>query len=101
MILAHYTIDDTTKIYKILERFYIRYKKRRTFQSNPNGKIPPSFDSIPNIHKNIQIYKRTCVYARENKNEIREHLVIKIKRYPKSSDYYILNVLYDDYKDLL
>jgi len=96
MILTHYTID-TTKIYKILERFYIRYKKRRKFEPNPNGKIPPPIDSI----QHIQIYKRTCIYSRENNNEVKEHLVIKIKRYPKSSDYYILNVLYDHYKDLL
>jgi hypothetical protein len=96
MILAHYNID-TTKIYNILERFYIKYKKRRKFEPNPNGKIPPPFDSI----QNVQIYKRTCVYSRENKNEVKEHLVIKIKRYPKPSDYYVLNVLYDDYKDLL
>ena len=96
MILAHYFIDKT-KIYKILERFYIRYKKRRKFEPNPNGETPPPIHSI----QNIQIYKRTCVYSRENKNEVKEHLVIKIKRYPKSSDYYILNVLYDDYKDLL
>ena len=96
MILAYYNIDKT-KIYQILERFYIRYKKRRKFEPNPNGKIPPPIDSI----QNIQIYKRTCVYSRENKNEVKEHLVIKIKKYPKPFDYYILNVLYDDYKDLL
>ena len=96
MILAHYTIDKT-KIYKILERFYIKYKKRRKFEPNPNGKHPPSLDSI----QSAQLYKRTCVYSRENKNETKEHLVIKIKRYPQNSDYYILNVLYDDYKDLL
>ena len=96
MILAHYTID-TSKIYNILERFYIRYKKRRNFEPNPNGKHPPSLDSM----QSVQIYKRTCVYSRENKNEVKEHLVIKIKRYPQKSDYYILNVLYEDYKDLL
>jgi len=96
MILAYYPIDKI-KIYNILQRFYIRYRKRRKFAPNPNGKLPPPIDS----NENIQIYKRTCVYSIENKNELKEHLVIKIKSYPKSSDYYILNVLYDDYKDLL
>ena len=96
MILAHYPIDKT-KIYKILERFHIKYKKRRKFQSNPNGKTPPMLDDI---HP-IQIYKRTGVYSSENQNKTKEHLVIKIRSYPKPNDCYILNVLYDDYKDLL
>jgi len=96
MILAHYPIDKT-KIYKILERFYIRYRKRRTFGSNPNGKNPPPIDSI----QSIQLYKRTCTYSNEKQNNIKSHLVIKIKCYPTPYDYYILSVLYDDYKDLL
>jgi len=96
MILHHYTIDKT-KIYKILERFHIKYRKRRKFEPNPNGKLPPPIDS----NENIQIYKRTCVYSKENNNELKEHLVIKIRSYPRSNDYYILNVLFDEYKDLL
>lgn len=96
MILAHYTIDKT-KIYKILERFYIKYKKRRKFEPNPNGKTPPSIESI----QHIQLYKRTCVYSSENQNKTKEHLVIKIRSYPRPNDCYILSVLYDEYKDLL
>lgn len=96
MILARYNIDNT-KIYKILERFYIKYKKRRKFQSNPNGKTPPILDEV----QNIQLYKRTCVYSSENQNKTKEHLVIKIRSYPRPNDCYILNVLFDEYKDLL
>ena len=96
MILAYYTVDKI-KIYNILERFHIKYKKRRKFEPNPNGKHPPSLDSI----QSAQLYKRICVYSRENNNERKEHLVIKIRSYPKTNDCYILNVLYDDYKDLL
>jgi hypothetical protein len=96
MILHNYHIDNT-KIYKILERFHRKYKKRIKFGQNPNGILPPPIDSI----QHIQIYKRTCIYSRENQNEMKEHLVIKIKRYPEYTDYYILNVLFEDYKDLL
>jgi hypothetical protein len=96
MILTHYNID-THKIYKILERFYIKYKKRRKFESNPNGKTPPILDKV---HP-IQIYKRTCVYSSEKQNQIKEHLVIKIKNYPRINDVYILNIAFDEYKDLL
>lgn len=97
MILAHYNLDKN-KIYNILERFHTRYKKRRKFEPNQNGIIPPLLDYI----QSIQIYKRTCIYSSEFRNNtIKEHLVIKIKRYPKTSDYYILNLLFEDYKDLL
>jgi hypothetical protein len=98
MILSYYDIIDKTKIYKILERFYIKYRKRRKFQSNPNGNTPPMLDSI----HNIQMYKRTCVYSSEfQNNTIKEHLVIKIKSYPRQNDFYILNLVFEEYKDLL
>ena len=96
MILAHYIIDKTI-IYKILERFYVKYKKRRKFGPNPNGELPPSIDSI----HSAQLYKRTCVYSSEKQNKTKEHLVIKIRSYPRPQECYILNVLYDEYKDLL
>lgn len=94
MILAHYNLDNT-KVSNILERFHTRFKRRRKFVSNPNGKSIPNIDTI----KNIKIYKRTCKYVNENSNETKSNLVIKIQYSTK--EYYILNVLYDDYKDLL
>jgi hypothetical protein len=94
MILAHYNLDNT-KISKIFERFHQRFKRRRKFLSNPNGKSLPNIDTI----KNIKIYKRTCKYVNENSSETKANLVIKIQYSTK--EYYILNVLYDDYKDLL
>jgi hypothetical protein len=44
MILIQYNLDNAT-VYKILERFYIKFKRRRTFQPNPNGS-PPCLDAI-------------------------------------------------------
>lgn len=94
MILAHYHLDNT-KVSNIIERFHQKFKRRRKFVSNPNSKSLPNIDTI----KNIKIYKRTCKYVNENSNEIKANLVIKIQYFTK--EYYILNVLYDDYKDLL
>lgn len=95
MILAHYHLEKQ-KVYQILERFYTRFKRRRVFKENPNGKTPPNINTM----KNVQIYKRTCKYINENNIEVKPNLVIKIQYYEKE-EYYILNVLYDDYKDLL
>ena len=95
MILAHYNLDKQ-KVYQILERFYTRFKRRRVFKTNPNGKSPPSIHTM----QKVQIYKRTCKYVDLNKNDTKANLVIKIQ-YSKKKEYYILNVLYDDYKDLL
>jgi len=94
MILAHYNLDNT-QVYKILERFYIKFKRRRTFRTNPN-KCPPCIDEI----KIIKIYKRSCKYVNETENKMRENLVINIQL-NSNLENYILNVLYDDYKDLL
>lgn len=94
MILAHYNLDNT-KVSNILERFHTKFKRRRKFVPNPNSKCLPNIDTI----KNIKIYKRTCKYVNENSNETKSNLVIKIQYSTK--EYYILNVLYDDYKDLL
>ena len=96
MILAHYNIDKT-KVGKILERFHEKFKRRRKFIGNPNPN-PKTID-INNINI-VQIYKRTCKYIDLNKTETKANLVIKIQYYPKK-EYYFLNVLYDDYKDLL
>jgi hypothetical protein len=94
MILAHYNLDKA-KVYKILERFYIKFKRRRTFKPNPNGS-PPCIDEI----KIIKIYKRSCKYVNETENKMRENLVIKLQL-NSNLEYYNLNVLYEDYKDLL
>ena len=94
MILAHYNLDNI-KVSKILERFNTKFKRRRKFIPNPNSKCLPNLDTI----KNIKIYKRTCKYVNETSNEIKSNLVIKIQY--SITEYYILNVLYDDYKDLL
>lgn len=93
MILAHYNLDNT-KVCKILERFHEKFKKRRKFKGNPNP-TPKTIDM-----NNIQIYKRTCKYVNETEIEIKANLVIKIQ-YSQKKEYYILNVLYEDYKDLL
>ena len=95
MILAHYKLDKQ-KVYQILERFHTRFKRRRVFKTNPNGELPPSIETM----ETVQIYKRTCKYIDLNKNDTKANLVIKIQ-YSKKKEYYILNVLYDDYKDLL
>ena len=96
MILAHYQLDKT-KVYQILERFHEKFKRRRKFIGNPNPN-PKTID-INNINI-IQIYKRTCKYVNETEIETKANLVIKIQ-YSPNSEYYILNVLYTDYKDLL
>lgn len=95
MILAQYNLDKT-KVYKILKRFHEKFKRRRVFKENPNGKIPPDINTI-NI---IKVYKRTCKYTNEIETETKANLVIKIQ-YSPNEEYYILNVLYKDYKDLL
>ena len=95
MILAHYNLDKM-KVYQILERFHEKFKRRRKCRGNPNP--GPNIDSI-NINT-VQIYKRTCKYVNETETEIKPILVIKIQYSPKK-EYYILNVLYADYKDLL
>ena len=94
MILAHYNLDNI-KISNIIERFHQRFKRRIKFVPNPNGKSLPNIDKI----QNIKIYKRTCKYVNENSSETKANLVIKIQY--SITQYYILNVLYDDYKDLL
>ena len=96
MILAHYDLDKT-KVCKILERFHAKFKKRRKFRENPNP-TPKTIDM--NTIKSIQIYKRTCKYVNETEIKTKANLVIKIQYSPKK-EYYILNVLYDDYKDLI
>ena len=95
MILAHYYLDKT-KVYQILERFYTKFRRRRVFTPNPNGESPPNINTM----QTVKIYKRTCKYINENSNETKANLVIKIQYYT-SNEYYILNVLYEDYKDLL
>ena len=92
MILSHYVLDKT-KVYDILERFHTKFKKRRKFSQNPNPKPNRNFPPI----KHIEVYKRTCKFSL---NETKPMLVIKIQ-YSTNKEYYILNVLYDDYKDLL
>ena len=88
---------DKQTAYQILDRFYNTYKLRRKDGPNPNGNPKPL---LKRLH-NIEIYKRQCTYSRDNKNEIKTHLVVKINNYPKENEYYILSVLLDDYRDLL
>ena len=85
-------------VYNILERFSTKYKKRRKPDSS---NTIPNKPSILEKWNKIQIYKRTCKYSSENKNSIQENIVIKIHHYPRKNDYYILNVLFDDYRDII
>jgi len=94
MILAHYDLD-TPKVTRILERFHEKFKRRRKYIANPNPK-PNNMNTI----NSIQIYTRTCKYVNETEIETKKNLVIKIQ-YSSKKEYYILNVLYEDYKDLL
>ena len=84
-------------VYQILDRFYNTYQTRRHIGPNPNGKPTPLINKI----HNIELYIRKCTYSRENKNEIKTHLVIKINNYPRETEKYILSVPLEDYKDLL
>lgn len=96
MILAHYNLDKT-KLSLILERFHEKFKRRLKFRGNPN---PTPLDIDINTINIIDIYKRTCIYVCEHEMETKENLVIKMQ-YSPNEEYYILNVLYTDYKDLL
>jgi hypothetical protein len=102
MILAHYQLD-ASKVNQILERFHAKFKRRRAFKGKPIPKQNPNPNPKKidmNTIKIIDIYKRTCKYANETEIETKTNLVIKIQYYP-NKEYYILNILYEDYKDLL
>jgi hypothetical protein len=94
--LEQYNIENIT-VDKILDRFYNTYQTRRKIGPNPNGNPKPL---IHQLHK-IEVYKQKCIYSCEKKNEIKTHLVVKINNYPREKEYYILSVLWDDYRDLL
>jgi len=98
MILAHYHLD-ASKVDKILQRFHEKFKRRLTFKANPNP-YPKNIDM--DTIKIIDIYKRTCKYANETENETKTNLVIKMQYTSRPrAGLYSLNVLYEDYKDLL
>ena len=81
------------QIYSILKRFHTKYiSVRNKGIDNPN-KLP---DNQEEIHF-IQAYICPCIYS-NNENQIRENLFIK---FIFKQDTISLNILLEDYKDLL
>ena len=84
------------QMYSIMERFHSKYISRRNKgKPNPNT-LPSSQDDI----KFIQAYINPCIYS-NNENKKRENLIIKFKYEKISQDIISLNILLEDYKDLI
>lgn len=79
-----------------IQRFYSKFKLRRSANPNPNKFI------LDNINKIIvlKIYYKKCVYS-NNVNEIKDNIVIIFKLNKFEDEVICLNLLLDDYKDVL
>ena len=86
---------NKNQVYSILKRFNKKFKlKRKPHFPNPN-KLPNSKDEI----YLVKVYKIVCIYSNE-KNTRKENLIIKYKL-NDTSETICLNLLYEEYKDLL
>jgi len=81
------------QMYSIMERFHSKYISRRNKgKPNPNT-LPSSQDDI----QIVQAYIVPCIYS-NNENQKRENLFIK---FIFKKETISLNILLEDYKDLL
>ena len=82
------------QIYSIIERFYSKYKSKKYQRKT----------TLPNIQDIIfiQAYINSCIYSNEI-NLQKENIIIKFKLINNDlvDEIISLNILYDDYKDLI
>jgi len=84
------------QIYLIIQRFHSKFRLTRK-KDNPNPK--PVLFTLNDIYL-IKVYKLPCIYANDNYNKTREHLVIKYL-YKNETESTSLNLLLDEYNDLI
>ena len=80
------------QIYFIIKRFYSKFTPKR------NKLNPYNFKFILEDFHFIRAYKRSCTYSNK-KNLKKENLVIKYNY--KNKEIIAMNILYDEYKDLV
>lgn len=85
---------NNKQMYCIMERFHSKYiSVKNKGKPNPN-KLPSNQEEI----HFIEAYIHPCIYS-NNSNEKRENLIIKFRF--TEEDIISLNILLEDYKDLL
>jgi hypothetical protein len=83
---------NENKVYSAINRFYTKFKLRRSNNPNPHKLILDNLNKI----SILKIYYKKCVYSND-KNIIKDNIVIIFKL----NEVYCLNLLFDDYKDIL
>jgi hypothetical protein len=85
------------QINSIIERFYSKYKYRQCGRTRSTKNIPYIQDIIF-----IQAYTYPCIYSNQS-NLQKENIIIKFKidNNDLVDEIISLNILYDDYKDLI
>jgi len=83
---------DENQFYSILKRFRSKLKYKNGEQIYKENKISSKEDISL-----LETYKISCIYSNEN-NEKRENLVLK---YICNNEVIILNILLEEYKDLI
>lgn len=83
------------QVHSIMERFYSKYKYRHSDRTTK--KLPNLQDIIF-----IQAYTNLCIYSNQS-NLQKENIIIKFKLINNDlvDEIISLNILYDDYKDLI
>jgi hypothetical protein len=83
------------KLKTILDRFHNKFKYRKN-----TGKKKPILDyEFQNIHV-IDIKIKQCVYT-NSINDIKQNLIVKYYIYDQDTSIISLNLLFDDYKDII
>jgi hypothetical protein len=88
---------NNNQVYLVIHRFYSNFKLRRNRNdSNPNQYI------LDNINKIIivKIYYKKCIYSNDI-NEIKDNIVIIFKLNECKKEFISLNLLLENYKDVL
>lgn len=84
------------QIYSIIERFYSKYKYRVSGRTKTKN--------LPNMNDIlfVEAYTNSCVYSNQS-NLQKENIIIKFKLTDNDlvNEIISLNILYDDYKDLI
>lgn len=82
---------NENKLFSIINRFYSKFKLRKSDNPNPHKFILDNLNKITIL----KIYYKKCVYSNEV-NIIKDNIVIIFK----INEIISLNLLFDDYKDI-
>lgn len=83
------------KVYLAIHRFYSNFKLRRSNDPNPNQIIADNINQI----EILKIYYKKCIYSND-KNEMKDNIIIKFKLNEFKKESFYLNLLFEDYKDI-